>query len=41
MNIVTPFVLLGILILAVGLLKAGLRISRSRTEAEEEGREHQ
>ncbi|WP_326585078.1 hypothetical protein OG250_43765 [Streptomyces sp. NBC_00487] len=41
MDIATPFILLGILIFAVGLLKAGLRLTRDRAEAEEDGREHE
>ncbi|MEH0628575.1 hypothetical protein [Streptomyces stelliscabiei] len=36
-----PFILLGILIFAVGLLKAGLRLAKARSESDEDGREHE
>ncbi|MDX3153287.1 hypothetical protein PV413_38400 [Streptomyces scabiei] len=37
----TPFILLGLLIFAVGLLKAGLRLARDRAEPDEDGGEHE
>ncbi|MBE1594943.1 MULTISPECIES: hypothetical protein [Streptomyces] len=41
MDNATPFILLGILIFAVGLLKAGLRLAKARSESDEDGREHE
>ncbi len=39
MDFATTFILLGILIFVIGLLKAGLRLSRDR--AKKDGREHE
>lgn len=41
MDFAIPFILLAMLIFALGLLKAGLWIRRSQAEAKEEGREHE
>ncbi|MDX2750405.1 hypothetical protein, partial [Streptomyces scabiei] len=41
MDNATPFILLGLLIFAVGLLKAGLRLARDRAEPDEDGGEHE
>ncbi|MFM9593767.1 hypothetical protein ACKI1J_34685 [Streptomyces scabiei] len=41
MDNATPFILLGLLIFAVGLLKAGLQLARDRAESDEDGGEHE